>query len=597
MNPDDLQKELDGLWEKVTSGVPRPEESSFSAFSPSAISDAASITREVSLETISLLKRQHRTQTTQLQELLESKERTLRGVRERLSAAENELSSLRRRLQREDALAVQQVFEMSGRLEEAQKALVSREELFREEERVLRALAEGTRSQLAAEISRFREVERQWAEREGQYLLDIKELESIARRSQEESGKQESRARKSVDELKGAKNAVEKTLAELLQERQLRDGADKERDKAIEKVREVEDHFQQLQNIWQEERKQWQELWDRERSTWESKRGELSAWEEKLRKEREEWHGNLRQLEEKETRYAGEMAEILRKSSEAGEKVAGFLRAASDRPAPAVSVFASTRFPLRRAFYAAAAAAALALCFGVYRYTQRLRLEPLASTPVSSENPTGMAFDGSTLWVCDWNGDFFSLSPEDPSRVLRTVKAAPSGAYHPVALAVWGESLYSIDSAQARVLRHQSDDPSKVKAVWPAPGPAPTALAHDGRNLWSYDAVTRSIYRHLGEGAEGGTEAYPFPDALPAAMAWYKDELWVSDPKSARLAVFRINGRALEPVRSEKRVESFTGMALGMKGLSEGTRRLELLALSPGSSGVAMRRYRVRPSR
>ncbi|MEK9145980.1 MAG: hypothetical protein AAB339_10250, partial [Elusimicrobiota bacterium] len=79
-------------------------------------------------------------------------------------------------------------------------------------------------------------------------------------------------------------------------------------------------------------------------------------------------------------------------------------------------------------------------------------------------------------------------------------------------------------------------------------------------------------------------------------MAWYKDELWVSDPKNARLAVFRLNGRALEPVRSEKRVESFTGMALAMKGLSEGTRRLELLALSPGSSGAALRRYRVRPS-
>ncbi|MBI5242638.1 MAG: hypothetical protein HY922_03010 [Elusimicrobia bacterium] len=599
MNSDDLQRELDRLWEKVTSGMPAPVEPSGPFPSPAGSGDLPSITREAERDAMSLLKGRHLEQLDDLRRLAESKDATIRELRERLSCVERDLTSLRRRSKREETVVYQQALELSARLEQAQGVLQAQAGRFAEEDRALRGLLEQARGQLAAETGRWRELERQWNEREQQYLLDMQELRSLAERAQQDAGRHEDRSRKGEAQLKEAKTAIEKTLAELLQERHEHKSARKELAEAFGKIKEGEDRLMQLQNIWEEERKQWQELWDRERSTWETQRQEISSWEEKLRRERETWHGGLQAMEAKETHYAERMAEILQKSSEAGEKVAGLLRAASERPAPAVAVTeVRPPRPWRKIASALTLALALAGSAPLYRYWQRLRLDFVSEAPVALSNPTGMAYDGSLLWACDWRGELVSLDPQDPSRVLERMRASPGGKYHPVALALSGDALYSLDSAQSRIARHTIGRPSEIKAVWPTPGPAPAALAHDGKNLWSYDAVTRTFYRHLSEGPDGVCEDYRSElDLVPGAMTWHNGELWVYDSKGKRVIVFGVRGHSLEPVKAAGFAAAAQSLALALAPSQGGRPRLELWALAPAgaqSPAATLRRYRVR---
>jgi len=611
MNSDDLQRELDSLWEKVTSGMPaaaQPAGPAFPSENPGIFQitgtagDLPSITREAERDALALFKRRQLEQSDEFRRLVESKEATIRELRESLSTAERESAALRRKSQREDTVLYQQALDMTARLEQAQKAMQAHGERSAEEERALRGLLEQSRGQLAAETGRWRELERQWNEREQQYLLDLQELRLLAERAQEDAGGHEDRARKADHQLKEAKTAVEKTLAELLQERHEREAADKELAKALERIRESEDRLQQFQNIWQEERKQWQELWDRERSTWETQRQELGSWEEKLRRERENWHEGLSAMEAKETHYAERMAEILKKSSDSGEKVAGLLRAVSEGSAAPAPLQAATRVrasrPWRRLGAAFALALALAGLVPLYREWHRLRIDPIAESPVAVSNPTGMAYDGSVLWVCDWSGEFFSMDPQDPSRVLERMKVSPGGTYHPIALALAGDALYSVDSAQSRVVRHTIGRPSDIKAAWPSPGPAPAALAHDGKNLWSYDAVARTFYRHLTEGADAVTENYRAEsDVAPAAMTWHNGELWVYDSKGKQIVVFVVRGHSLQPIKAAGFPTAVQSLAMVFASSDVEKHRLELWALAPAgvqSPSATLRRWRVR---
>ncbi|MFA5139058.1 MAG: hypothetical protein WC728_07485 [Elusimicrobiota bacterium] len=609
MESDEIQRELDRLWQRVTAGPPEAGLADAPAPEPAeyVFSDPPSITREVSDEAIALIKNQHRAELARLQQLLELKEQSLRQLTDRLAAAQREIAALRRRAEQDERRLYQEVLGTSVELENAQKALKGQEERFAEQERVLRGVAEGTRAQLAAEIARWRELERAWNEREQQYLLDIRELEARAQRTAEVAARHEGQTRQSGEELKAAKNAVESTLSELLKERSDRESADKERDKALARVKEVEEHVRHLQNLWEEERKQWQELWDRERSTWETQRQEFASWEDKVRKERETWHANLQAVESRQTRHAEGLADILRKSSEAGEKVTSLVRVASEKVqeiigmrerAAQMAAKPRPRIDLRNVWRALAAAALLAILYPAYRYATRLSFSLFSSHALAVDSPTGMAYDGDVLMLLAWGGEIVSLDPEDPSRVLSSVKVEEAGAYHPVSAALWGDSLFSLDSAQGRILRHPAGSPAKVAMGWGTPGPAPVALAHDGRNLWSYDAASRAFYRHLGEGPASENEAYQAGmDILPGAMCWHKDRLWVYDAKGGQMLAFGVQGRGLKLLRSAPFPFSVQGMVLTVKAAREGRQRLELWALAaPASSSEppTLKKFRVR---
>jgi len=599
MNNDDLQRELDKLWSRVTAP---PEDFLVEAPAAPAASffDAPSITREVSMEAISLLKRQHREELLRLQQLVELKDRSIREFQDRLSAAEAENVNLRGRSRRSEEEIYQQAFSASTELETAQKGFQEAERRFQEEEKVLRSIAENTRKQLAAETARWREFERQANEREQEYLLKIRELETRTQKAMEVSATKDGAARKSAAELREAKGAVESSLAELLQERQERKAADKERDKALARVKEVEEHVRSLQNLWQEERAQWQELWDRERSTWESQRQQFGAWEEKVRKDREAYHSEMHQLQERETKFADQMAEVLRKAVGAAEKAGAMFQKTTAKAKEVMAVRRRIPIPLprldKRFALVAAAVVLLASAYPAWKYTRKLDFELLASHTLDVRNPTGLAREGDNLWVSEWDGRLVSLDPRDPSVVVRTVKIEKEGPYHPSSIAVFSDSLYSLDSAQGRVLRHKVWRPENVLGRWKSPGPAPLALAHDGRNLWSYDAANRVVYRHLGEGDEAGSEAYSLPiDVLPKALCWHEDKLWVYDAKGERVAIMEKKGKTLSIFESSPLDVPVQGLVLVERASKKNSgKRLEMWVLAvPNAGEPSLMKYEV----
>ena len=108
MGSEEIKKEIDRLWSRVNPGperggplseVPPPPPDNYS------FSDIPSITREVSMEAISLLKRQHRSELVRLQQLVELKDRTIRELGDRLATVEGELAGSRRKSTRNNERA------------------------------------------------------------------------------------------------------------------------------------------------------------------------------------------------------------------------------------------------------------------------------------------------------------------------------------------------------------------------------------------------------------------------------------------------------------------------------------------------------------
>jgi len=544
MPPDELSREIERLWTRLGSvsadaGAPPP---------PPASATAGA---ELAWETVSMLKTQQRRREAAMSEAIEAKEEALKHWRARAEALQTEAADLRGRIDGSGDLVYEQILDAQQRLEAAARAL----EHERSERRLVEAALEESRARITAEIERAREAEARWAKRETQSLIDLKDIQSSAERRQQEAAQ----ADQMVSALKGslgeAKNALEKTLAELLLERHERVRVEEERERALKKTGEVEAHFNDLQKLWEEERAQWRELWDRERSTWEAQRQELAQWEETLRREREAWHSDLQEKEKTHLAFTDSLTGKVRETTIAAEQVAlrmKMIESREDRDR-AVSAQATveagrvqTRYTrrARAAALAFAAAALIAAAVPAWRWGAEWRYEAEATAPVSALNPTALAFDGTLLWIADWGGRLTALDPADPRRAVREVAVPAGGVFRPTALAFGDGRMWTLDAARARLLRASSARPETVLSSIASPGPAPTALAFDGAALWSYDAANRALYRHAAD--EATHKSYPIEEeVVPNALAWVDGRLWLHDTKSRRIMVYDLEGDRL----------------------------------------------------
>lgn len=566
-SPEDLGKEIDRLWAKVAAS---------SLESPEAISPPPSsgpVSQEMAWEAVALLKRQQRHESRYWTEILEAKERALAAFREKQALLQVELNSLRQRVQSDEARIVGEGLEAKARVEAALAALEQEKASHDEEMGRLRVLLEQTRARWRGEAESWRREREQFDKREEQHLAELKGLHELAARAQKEAAD----APRLEHSLREAKNALEKTLSELLRERQIRDDAEKEREKAVKKVEELQKHFEELSKLWEEERAQWRELWDRERSTWETQRQEFSAWEENLREERLAWQGEMKSKEAAQLAHAEQLTETLRQSAETSARLASVARRSEyeDRRGLVPGV------PSRWGRRLSAVALAALIAVPAWRYLSRYHFKPVSSVALERPDATGLAFDGALLWASRWDGKLLALDPRD-LRVVREAKPAVAEPYRPAALAFGGSFLWTADAAQARLVRHKSGSPEEVLAARPSPGPAPTALAFDGEALWSYDAANKTLYRH---GADEATyKPYALDaDAVVTAMAWIGGELWVYDAKGRELLVFGLKGESLKPRGRYTLGEQIVGM-LGVKVNASGRSRRQLWILAAPSA-------------
>jgi hypothetical protein len=599
--PDDLSREIDRLWARVGSAsVPASSASGV----PSTATAGATIGAEVAWETVGLLKRQARQREDAWRQTMEARDEALRTLRARLETAETELGRLRARAEGEDERSLVDSLDARQTIETAQRALALAESRHADERLALEGALQSLRERIAAETARSRSAEQRWQAREQQYLLDLKELQGLAARREGAAGAAEKDVRARDASLAEAKNALQKTLAELLLERKERERAHGEREAALKKVDELRVHVDELSKIWEEERAQWRELWDRERSTWETQRGELAHWEENLRREREAWHAELQVKEKTHLELTEDLSGRIRETSQTAEKmselISSFDRKSADDAARAAEgtiqsgAQARVRAERRRrwALGSALALAGAAAAVPAWRGAVAWRFVAEAVSPAPTANPSALAFDGNSLWIADWGGRLAAVDPADPRRVRLQAAPQPGGPYRPTGIAVGGGALWTLDAAQARLLRHSAAAPDRITAARPSPGPAPTAIAFDGETVWSYDAVNRALTRHGGDDAPAQTYALP-DEAVPNAMTWADGRLWIHDAKARRLLVYEVRDGKLA------RVAAVPAPEAGVLGLAAaGTpaeRRVYVLVGPSGARGQAeIIRYRVK---
>lgn len=544
--PEDLSREIERLWTRLGSASPEP---------PSAAPAMQTAGAELAWETVDMLKTQQRRREAALAEAIAAKEESLRHWRMRAESLQRETEELRSRVEGGDELVFAQLLDAQQRLEGAARALEHERAVHEEERRVLQAALDESRARLSAEAARAREAEARWTRRETQHLIDLKDVQSSAERRQQEAARADEAVAALKASLSEAKNALEKTLAELLLERQERVRVEDEKARALKKTDEVEAHFADLQKLWEEERAQWRELWDRERSTWEAQRQELAQWEETLRREREAWHAELQEKEKTHLTFTESLTGKIRETTAAAEQVAERMhliesREERDRAVAAQAGVEAGRAGARRARRLRAAAAALAVAallagvFPAWRWGTQWRYLPEATSPVPAVNPSALAYDGRLLWVADWGGRLSAVDPADPRRAVREVAVPLGGLFRPTAIAFGDGRMWTLDAARARLLRASASSPEKVVASVPSPGPAPAALAYDGTSLWSYDAANRALYRHAAD--EASYKAFPMPETVvPNALAWVDGRLWLHDAKSRRIMIYRFDGTRL----------------------------------------------------
>ncbi|MHB2025186.1 MAG: YncE family protein [Elusimicrobiota bacterium] len=541
--------EIERLWAKVSQ-------------SPSDSAAAVGVLNSLSLtespaavwEAMSLLRAKHRREAQAWAEILESKEKAIASLRDRERLSESERESLRRRIQSHEEKSIEGAMGLQAELEAASSGLREQRVRHEEDEKRLRALLDQARERIARESDIWKKERKSWEKKEEKYLAQMRELESLAQIKQDESRQALGESNKLSQSLKEAKNALEKTLAELLRERQIRDETEKERAQALKKVDEVQRHFDELSKIWEDERAQWRELWDRERSTWETQRAEFSSWEDKLRRERERWHAELTEKEKDHLRFAAQMAETLRQSTETSFKIQGVLKSVANFGLPP-----ERRKTSRRIW---AALGAVAICFGaavpVWRYYSIYHFIPEAVVPVSFlKNPTGLAYDGAKIWVSQWDGHLEAFDPihldAAPLSVLPDIKLP----YHPVSIIFAKDSFWTANAASARLIRQEAADPAREISSLAAAGPAPTAMAYDGRAIWCYDAADRSLDRYRGDGQ---IKSFGLGDAVPTSLLWVSRRLWAFDAKTRKLEVFDFKDNVFSMAASYDLGESVIGM-------------------------------------
>jgi len=214
--------------------------------------------------------------------------------------------------------------------------------------------------------------------------------------------------------------------------------------------------------------------------------------------------------------------------------------------------------------------------------------------PLDLRTPTGLAWDGRSLWVADL--DTATLNAVDPAsgKVLRTLDAP---GYSPMGLAWDGERLWVLDSGDATAY---AVDPASGLTVRALPLDSDTArgIAWDGTALWTVDARAGVISRL--DGSDGTTwksfssplagrkgdeigmvftrgrlvvadrlsdtiyridpkegvvlDSFPSPGPYPTGLAWDGEHLWNVDYEARRL--HRLKLSAGTPwVRSDPRHE------------------------------------------
>lgn len=520
MESKDLDRQMNELWRKVSGGDYAPE-------APVLPPDM----RRANTDTMRFLRENFSKAETEWKTLLAAKDSQLRDLAAQLDETRLHLEEVKQRWAdaRENALGQEMATALN--LEESKKLLDAQRKNHARETGLLKEVLERTKLEMTTLQERVDALRRERDDWRRKFDALSVEKAGLA------DGKAGLESRLAV-----SKEAVERTLAELLAERRGRKD-DQAKIKDLEtRAAELAKSLANTKADWDAERIQWRELWDRERSVWETHRAEFAVWEERLRSEREAWTLKMREQEAKGVESAAGLASVLRESSQWTEKITQILKlyALKGVELPRAFVSAGAGGSAFSAGKGAARLLALTLAgllllggaaWQLYAYRAKVHYKPLSSAPIDLPNPSGFAVTKDGVWFADWER---GLQLKD-SRDMATVRVLPAPAGTPLrpgALSVSTGGLWTLDMAQLRYVRQDFKDGSVLVSV-KTPGPAPQGAAWDGYNLWAFDAASGLLYKYSLDPAAGPAASYELEGLKSlVCMQWVGDRLWVLDGRN-----------------------------------------------------------------
>jgi len=520
MESKDIDRHLNDLWKKVAGGEYTPDASPL----PPDV-------RQSNMETMRFLRENFSKTESDWKALLAGKDAQLRDLGAQLEETKAHLSEIKQHYQEAREKALNEEMATALNLEESRRVLETQKKNHAREITLLRELLERTKTEmvnLQGRIDALR-AERDEARRKAD-LFSVEKADLADKAAGLEA------------KLADSKEAVEKTLAELLSERKnRRDDAAKLKDLEA-RVKELTGDLGATKANWDAERAQWREMWDRERSVWETHRQEFAVWEERLRSEREAWTLKMREQEAKGVESAAGLANVLKESSQWSEKVTQILKLYALKGVELPSVFVSagpdTAFVKARRGVTRALAMGLAglLLLSVagwqlYAYRAKAHYKLLASVPLDLPNPSGLAVTKDGIWLADWNKGLALKDIKDYS-TLRLLPAPAGAPLRPGALSASDGGLWTLDMAQLRYARQDFKSGAIAESV-KTPGPAPQGAAWDGYSLWAFDASSGLLYKYGLDPASGASATYKLEGLKSlVSMQWVDGQLWVLDGKN-----------------------------------------------------------------
>jgi transglutaminase-like putative cysteine protease/sugar lactone lactonase YvrE len=163
------------------------------------------------------------------------------------------------------------------------------------------------------------------------------------------------------------------------------------------------------------------------------------------------------------------------------------------------------------------------------------------------KTPTGLVFDGQSLWIGDHRDGFiYTLNPSD-GRIMKKIQAP---GYRTMGLAFDGKNLWSVDIGENAIYKI---DPSSgnILNFFDSPVQRPTGLAWDGKQLWLADDAKDRISTI---DPEDGTDlrSIPAPSTAPTGMTWDGKYLWAADRLEDRIYMLNpLDGEIINMIKTK----------------------------------------------
>ncbi len=538
MESKDIDRQLNDLWKKVSG----------SDYVPEASPMPADMRRD-NLDTMRFLRDNFSKAEGEWRALLAAKETQLRDLTAQLDETRAHLSEIKQHYQEAREKSLNEELATALNLEESKKLLDTQKKNHAREITLLKEILERTKVEMVSLQERIDalRVERDEARRRADgFAVEKADLADA------KAGLQA--------KLADSKEAVERTLAELLAERKNRRDDQVKLKESQAQIKDLTGRLEAAKVHWDAERTQWREMWDRERSVWETHRQEFAVWEERLRSEREAWTLKMREQENKGVENATGLADVLKESSQWSEKVTQVLKLYAlkgvELPGALVSAGPDKAFIRARRNVSRALAVGLAgllvmsaAAWRLYSWRARAHYTLLSSLPLDLASPSGLAVTKDGIWLADWDKGLSLKDPKD----LSTVRALPAAAGEPVrygALSAADGGLWALDMAQLRYTRQDFKD-GRIIETAKSPGPAPQGAAWDGYSLWAFDASSGLLSKYALNPASGVSSAYRLEDLKSlACMQWAGGQLWTLDGKNI-LRRYDFKGGAFKRVSSQ----------------------------------------------